>query len=374
MKKLVLCVDRDNDLGEKGGVASPIIGRDEVLKATLALGLADPEDSDTNSLLAGIKTYDELKAKGEDVEVASICGAIELGLKADEVLTKQLENVLAATGAEGVILVSDGAEDENFYPIISSRAKVISLNRVFVKQAPNVERTIHVFLKTMKEEKLQRKIYVPLALALVVYGICALSGYPEMGIGAITVTLGAYFFIKAYNLEASVASFYNDIQSGMATGRISLPFSMVAAVLVVGGGIFGWGAWQSSGEIKPLESMVIFVHSSIWWFVIAAFVYGLGRVLDTYVKERVFIWTFFSYIFSIVAMGMIVSGSLYLIQLMTTYIPGVPLDVELLRLTFADIVLGVTIAIIGGYVHHYIREHEASKKSEKEKSPAAANK
>ena len=234
--------------------------------------------------------------------------------------------------------------------------KVISVKRVFVKQAPNIERTIHIALNTMREEKIQRKVYVPLALALVVYGICLVSGYAGLGLGAIAITLGAYFFVKAYNLEENVLSFYKDIQSGMATGRISLPFTVVAAVLAVGGGIFGLGTWQAAAPETILDSMVIFVQAAIWWFILAAFIYGMGKVLDTYVKDKVFMWNIFGYSFSLVAMGMIISGAMYLIKLFIPYDPS-NLDVELFKLAFVNIVFGITVAIIGGYVHHYVKDH-----------------
>ena len=41
-KILVLCVDRDNDLGDKAKVKGPVVGRDEILKAAGVLALADP--------------------------------------------------------------------------------------------------------------------------------------------------------------------------------------------------------------------------------------------------------------------------------------------------------------------------------------------
>ena len=72
MKTLVLCVDRDDDFGVKAGLTSPIVGRKDNLRAVISLGLEDPEDSDTNSLFAGLKTYDELVDDDEDVEIVKI--------------------------------------------------------------------------------------------------------------------------------------------------------------------------------------------------------------------------------------------------------------------------------------------------------------
>ncbi len=55
MRTLVLCVDRDDDLGEKAKVSSPVVGRKNNLKAVIALGVEDPEDSDANVIFMGLK-------------------------------------------------------------------------------------------------------------------------------------------------------------------------------------------------------------------------------------------------------------------------------------------------------------------------------
>ncbi len=112
MKTLILCVDRDDDIGSKTGLETPIIGRKANLEAAIALGLEDPEDSDTNSIFSAISTYDELKKDGEDVEVATVCGSQSIGYKSDLKLSKELDGVLEIVEADSVIMISDGAEDE----------------------------------------------------------------------------------------------------------------------------------------------------------------------------------------------------------------------------------------------------------------------
>ncbi|MGE4374500.1 MAG: DUF373 family protein, partial [Methanoculleus sp.] len=73
-RTLVLCVDRDDDLGFKAGIEGPIMGREACLHAATSLALADPEDSDINAFFETIKIYDELAARGEEVAIAIICG------------------------------------------------------------------------------------------------------------------------------------------------------------------------------------------------------------------------------------------------------------------------------------------------------------
>ena len=56
--RLVVCVDRDDDLGRKAGVNGPVIGRANVVDAAMRLGTADPEDADTNAMFAAVRLYD----------------------------------------------------------------------------------------------------------------------------------------------------------------------------------------------------------------------------------------------------------------------------------------------------------------------------
>lgn len=91
MKILVLCVDRDDDLGVKAGVSGPVIGREENLQAMIALGLADPEEVDTNAILSGLQLYDDLTKRGLEAEIATISGDSHVGFQSDLILTTQLE-------------------------------------------------------------------------------------------------------------------------------------------------------------------------------------------------------------------------------------------------------------------------------------------
>ena len=63
-KLLVICVDRDNDVGDKANIATPAFGRDACIEAAQRLALEDPEDADSNSIYAAIKTYEDIISKG----------------------------------------------------------------------------------------------------------------------------------------------------------------------------------------------------------------------------------------------------------------------------------------------------------------------
>ena len=69
-RTLVLSIDRDDDIGFKASIDSPVVGRKACLDAAVKLALADPEDSDVNAIFQAISTYDRLRSEGEDPEVA----------------------------------------------------------------------------------------------------------------------------------------------------------------------------------------------------------------------------------------------------------------------------------------------------------------
>ena len=77
---LILCVDKDDDIGQVLECQTPIIGRDFVLKMAVLFAIKRPEDSDSNAMFAAVQIYDQLaKIIGrENCEVAVISGLLSL--------------------------------------------------------------------------------------------------------------------------------------------------------------------------------------------------------------------------------------------------------------------------------------------------------
>ncbi|MFB6217337.1 MAG: DUF373 family protein, partial [Candidatus Aenigmatarchaeota archaeon] len=67
-KVLVLCVDRDDDIGRKTDIEAPVIGKEDNLELAHSLGMSDPEDSDTNAIYRAINIHDGR----ENSEIATI--------------------------------------------------------------------------------------------------------------------------------------------------------------------------------------------------------------------------------------------------------------------------------------------------------------
>ena len=156
MQTLVICIDRDDDLGEKAKVLSPIIGREDNINAAVKLASADPEDSDTNTIFGGIKVLDDLISKGVDAEIVTFAGDKNIGVVSDQKIARQLEEVLDKIDAKNAIFISDGAEDETLVPIVQSRIKIDSVKRTVVMQSANLESTYYILKTEFNDPKISQ--------------------------------------------------------------------------------------------------------------------------------------------------------------------------------------------------------------------------
>jgi putative membrane protein len=349
MKTLVLCVDRDDDFGEKAKLTSPIVGRKDNLRAVLSLGLIDPEDSDTNSLFAGIKTYDELVNNDEEAEIATICGDKEVGTKSDKELSDQLDAVLEDTQPDRVIFISDGGEDEFILPIIESRIKIDSVKRVIVRQQKSIEGSVYFIAKALQDEKIRLRVVVPLALICLVFGLFNIAGEPGIGIGAIFFTLGIYLLIRAMHLEDPVVSIGKDFKDALQHGKYIAAFSLILAIFVT-----LWGL--SLGYIQAIEETDFFliilkmVENSFWWIIFAGIIYTLGDIADIYIRTGRFASSFWYIIFSLFATGFILWALIEIFR-------GILGETYQIDIIFLNVLAGGLLGFLAVVVHNYIKGH-----------------
>lgn len=298
MKVLILSVDRDDDFGKKAGLNSPFVGREENVTAVMELGLKDPEDSDVNTVLAALSIYDEMLKKGEDVEIATICGDVKVGYESDLVLTTQLENVLEMVKADRVILVSDGAEDEFIYPIIFSRVKVDSVRRVWVKQAPTVEGTYYIIMKMLADDKMRKRIFPPIGLVLFVLGFFNLipqlidlaqqnadiNIISSMSLGMIALVLGLYIIFFAYKVGERVDNTIKNIGTALRNGSQMIPFAVLSGILFIAGIFFAIDAISKDAEASALSHGLTVSSILLWMWTFSIFTFQAGRFVSYYMS------------------------------------------------------------------------------------------
>jgi len=238
MTILIICIDRDNDIGEKANIPSPVIGREANLKAAISLGLVDPEDSDTNAIFGAVKLYEKLLAGGEAVEVVTFAGDKDVGVVSDRKIMEQVHRVVMEQKANEAILVTDGAEDERLLTLVQTRIDVIAMERITVKQEPKLEGIYYFIQKAIEDEKM-RRIVLPLALILMAWGIALFLGLEGVMQGFIVFLIGAYLLVKTYHLEGDVNKAITDISEQVREGKLSWVFATLIPNIIYFGA-FSW--------------------------------------------------------------------------------------------------------------------------------------
>jgi len=293
MKTLILCVDRDNDLGEKARIKTPIVGREFVLNAGISLLLADPEDSDGNSLFLAVKEYDELKKKGEDVEIAAIAGDKNVGGVSDLIISEQLDTVLKATNPDNAIFISDGAEDEFILPIILSRIKIRMVKRVVVRQEKNIESLYYIIIRALKEEKFLKKVLAPLGVAFLVLGLSMLLIFilriiyfglgsldpATAGFISVTTAIGVYFLVKAYSVGKHLSKAWERLEEQFMNTRITVFSGLIGISIIIYGIYVGFQA--AFTQTIVYEAILYLLYKFVPIFIIGIIVYDIGRIMES---------------------------------------------------------------------------------------------
>lgn len=231
---LVVCIDRDDDLGKNGGVETPVFGRDQCINAGTRLAIEDPEDADSNAIFGAVKIYEELVTKGYETEVAVITGAYNRGIEADEKISSELIQVLSKFKAEGVVIVSDGEDDETVIPLIQAMVPVISIQRIIIRHSRSVEYSYAVFGKYVKMlvyDPRYSKFFLGVPGALLISsGFATIFGFTREALAIVLSVLGVAFVMRAFDIDKSLSSLNRTTPSTFI--RIFSTFAGIMIILV----------------------------------------------------------------------------------------------------------------------------------------------
>jgi putative membrane protein len=322
---LVLCVDLDDDLGRKTGVDTPVIGREAVRDTAVALATADPEDSDVNVMFQGLHVLDDLRAEEEEeVEVAAVTGEPGSEVRATRAVGEEIDTVLASLSTgESVraVVITDGAQDESVLPVIRSRVPIDSVRRVVVRQAQDLESMYYTVKQVLADPETRGTLLVPLGILLLIYPFVTIATFFDVPgaavIGLISALLGLYTLFRGLALESTVDEAAERIRNLLYAGRVTIITYVVAAALLVVGGVEGVDTLQAveagvPGSPSALTVLAALVNGAIRWFAAAGITSSLGQVTDEYLADR-FRWRYLNAPFYVAAIAVVlfaVSGFL----------------------------------------------------------------
>ncbi|PSP26996.1 hypothetical protein BRC65_08255 [Halobacteriales archaeon QH_2_65_14] len=313
---LVLCVDLDDDLGRKTGTETPVIGRESVRQAAVALATADPEDSDVNVLFEGLHLAETIR--DETVEVAAVAGVDGREVEANRRVGEEVDRVLAelATGEDvRAVVVTDGAQDESVLPVIRSRVQIDGVRRVVVRQAQDLESMYYTIKQVLDDPETRGTLLVPLGILLLIYPLTILANLlnlPGTVFGLASGLLGLYLLARGFGVMQWLDQTVERTRTALFTGRVTLITSVVAAALMAIGGVNGVQTLEETRAASPdalgvIEVIAALLFGAIQWFAAAGVMSSLGRVTDEYLTGE-FRWRYLNAPFYVVAIAAVLHG------------------------------------------------------------------
>lgn len=270
-KLLVICVDRDDDVGRKTGITTPVVGRDSCINAAQRLALEDPEDADSNAIFYAVKTYEDLVSKGYNTEVAVVTGVQKRGVQADEKIVSEIKSILEKFSANGAVIVSDGEDDEMVIPVIQNVVPVVSVQRVVMQVSRTIEHSYAVFgkfLKMIVYDKNYSKFFLGVpGILLLIGGIGTVVGYTAEIFAVLVSILGGAFLIRAFDIDKS----WSNWTKATPTGFIRI-FALITGVVLILASI---PAGVTNVDSQLFETEMSFEQSISNQVVVGQFLQGL---------------------------------------------------------------------------------------------------
>ncbi|MEK6958297.1 MAG: DUF373 family protein [archaeon] len=273
---LVLCVDRDNDLGKKAGIQGPIIGREKCLQAAAKLALSDPTESDANAIFGTVKKFDEAK-QYSNAQIAVLTGHGKTGLESDRKINEQLDTVLEGFPATGIVLVTDGAEDDQVIPILQSRAPIISKELIIVKQASEVESTYYTIKQALNDPDFARTFILVPGVVILLWGILALLNSEKLFFQSMLLVVGAYLILKGTGLEQRIAGAISSVTKSLSLQRVSFPFYLMTILLFI---IGIYASLQETGFGNSLGKLPIALSQLMFFLALTGISFVVAKSVD----------------------------------------------------------------------------------------------
>ncbi len=280
-KTLILCIDGDDDIGQKAHIETPILGRDENFRAASILAVADPEEADANAMFGAVRLYDRLSERypEEVYELATVAGETIGGIEADRKIVSELESVLESFKANGVVLVTDGYSDEAVIPLIQSRVPITSIQHVVVKHSERIEETWAVLLRYIRmlvEDSYYSRITLGVpGIMLIIVGILTVFNQLQNAGMILTIVMGLVLLVKGFGWDEKLAMVRLKLPA--PERQLTLASQIVGVILSIVGSIRGVSnAWQ---YVPP--------DSPTWWNNFSYWLHLTPTLLGAFLLEAI---------------------------------------------------------------------------------------
>ncbi len=228
------------------------------------------------------------------MEIAIITGHPSRGIKADREVARQLEELKEKFGFEEVVLVSDGADDEQLIPVIQGITRIANIQRVVIKQSQAIESSFYLLKEVLKDPHFARIIFGLPGIALVIYAIVYLLGIERLSFNVIIGLIGAYLIMKGFGIEDSIMKWLSSFKKTTSIERASFPLyisSLLVILLAIWSGMDASNYFSRQlavlGESNTVIPAIAFISGALGLLTLAILLFFAGRIVDMYHRGEV---------------------------------------------------------------------------------------
>lgn len=255
-KYLIIITDMDDDIGRKAYIKTPILGREDCINAAIKLGLSDPGDTDTNSILGGINLYDELKKERYDVEVAIVSGHKDVeSEKCAKKIKEQIDFLMYLYEPDFIYLVSDGKEDELVLNYIDRKDVFVWKKRIIVKQNESLESTYYLIQEFLKKTMSQ---YVPFIFTAIGFTLVIYAIFADFGWRIIAGMVGLYILSEGSGFIKALKKSIKEGKESLEFGKIAPVGNIICWIIIIVGIIY---AYNTSYNLEFVNAVGTFIYT-----------------------------------------------------------------------------------------------------------------
>ena len=230
-------------------------------------------------------------------------------MSADRAVAAQLDDLIADYDPDSAVVVTDSAEDERLIPIVESRIRVDSVDRVVVRQARDIESTYYLLKQFLADEELRQTVLVPIGLALLAFPALTLFTGIAEALATITAVIGVFLLYKGIGVDDTLRQLAGQARDSLYSGQVSVVTYVVGAGLTLVGVFAGALAVSDLGRTTDVFLPAMqFAHASVPWLAMAALAASTGRLLDELIQNDGIRPSYLNLPFVVVGLGLVVRG------------------------------------------------------------------
>jgi len=220
-----------------------------------------------------------------------------------------------------------------------------------VNQMPNLEGPYYILRRLLDDPMVSKLVLVPLGLAMLLYAVGYLLGYPEGATIVVVGVIGTYLLFKGVGIDEVFGYLITSLKTSLHGGRFTFVSYITAILLGIVGIVLGLISlldyYTSAGIFFQI---LAFIYGAIAWFTAAGLVASGGKIIDVFLNEREAIRRVVALPFFVLAIGAIAYGaSIYILSISDISRFPITADVGVKYIIFATIG-GLFCAFLGVYL------------------------